>query len=91
MRYWLYKCNSEGGPAGYWGHWDSMVFQQRKTTEWGGHYSTRSPRVWRLLDEEVAQGDIVLAYQTDDEAIIGSCVITSLKGDPMTGKSSCVR
>ena len=80
MRYWLYKCNTEGGPAGYWGDWESMVFHQRKATEWGGHYSSQSPRVWRALDEDVAKGDVVIAYQTDDKAIIGSCVITAVRG-----------
>lgn len=26
MRYWIYKCNTQGGPAGDWGDWASDVF-----------------------------------------------------------------
>lgn len=32
MRYWLYKCNVEGGPAGYWGDWLQMVFDKASST-----------------------------------------------------------
>lgn len=33
-RYWLYKNSIEGGPAGYYGHWRSMVFSKSKAQQW---------------------------------------------------------
>ncbi len=60
MRYWLYKNNSaEGGPAGYRGDWLREVFQDNGVKGWGGHYSSTSPVVWRLLSEDVSVGDVV--------------------------------
>jgi predicted RNA-binding protein with PUA-like domain len=81
MRYWLYKCNAAvGGPAGYWGDWGSMVFQDRKAKAWGGHHSSLAPTVHRALDEDVLAGDIVVAYQSDNSEILGFCKITRLTG-----------
>lgn len=80
MRYWLYKCNTGGGPAGYWGHWRTMVFHKKSPTQWGGHYATRSPISASHIENDVARGDVVVAYQTDDQAVIGFCVVTGIKG-----------
>lgn len=80
MRYWLYKCNTAGGPAGYWGDWLSMVFHKKTPTEWGGHYATRSTQTRAVLDNDVSVGDVVVAYQTDDQAVVGFCVITKIAG-----------
>jgi hypothetical protein len=35
MCYWIYKINVDGGPAGYWDDWRTMVFNQKEETEWG--------------------------------------------------------
>lgn len=79
-RYWLYKNNTAGGPAGYCGDWASMVFNDASQKQWGGHYATRSPQVGRRLDEDVRSGDVVVAYQTDTRCIVGFCVITKVVG-----------
>lgn len=80
MRYWLYKCNVDGGPAGYWGDWRSMVFVKKGATQWGGSYSTESFEVWHHLDETVAAGDVVVAYQTDTTSVVGFCSVTKVTG-----------
>ena len=81
MRYWLYKCNLEGGPAGYWGDWRTAVFASRaKETQWGGDYSTRSEEVHKHLAETIAAGDVIAAYQTDERLVVGFCVVTRMTG-----------
>lgn len=82
IRYWLYKNNRSGGPAGYPGDWDGDVFSKAKQQQWGGSYSSSSPEVWRLLDEQVAAGDVMVAYQTDETAVIGYCVVVRIDGPP---------
>lgn len=82
MRYWIYKCSTQGGVAGYWGDWRSMVFHQSKKTEWGGHHATRSPVSARHIEHDVAPGDVVVAYQTDERAVVGFCTITAVTGMP---------
>lgn len=79
MRYWLYKCNVDGGPAGFWGDWRTMVFDRRGPVGWGGHYSTRSAEVARYIDTEVSVGDVVVAYQTNEREIVGFCVVQALR------------
>ena len=86
MRYWLYKCNTEGGPAGYWGHWRTMVFQKKTPTEWGGHYATRSKSSASHIEHDVAPGDVMVAYQTDDQEVVGFCIVTSVEGPPRDRK-----
>lgn len=81
MRYWLYKNNrAVGGPSGYWGDWYDGVFSQNKTVEWGGHHSTRSREVAAKLNEDVSVGDVVVAYQTDEKAVVGFARITRITG-----------
>jgi hypothetical protein len=82
MQYWIYKNNRQGGPAGYRGDWAADVFSSTKNTQWGGSYSTASFEVLKALDERVAAGDVVAAYQTDDRVVVGFCTITSIKGRP---------
>jgi len=83
MRYWLYKCNLEGGPAGFWGDWRKHVFASRKREiQWGGDYSTRSPEVHRYLSEGIAAGDVIVAYQTDKRLVVGFCEVTRMTGAP---------
>ncbi len=80
MRYWLYKCNVEGGPAGYWGDWRTMVFDRKAASEWGGHYSTSSAEVALALNERVAVGDVVAAFQTNEHVVVGFCRIEKITG-----------
>lgn len=79
--FWLYKNNAgEGGPAGYCGDWLPDVFSQAAAVEWGGHHSTRSPEVANYLNEDVREGDVIVAYQTDDKLIVGFCRIERIAG-----------
>lgn len=82
MQYWLYKCNIEGGPAGYWGDWRGMVFNKKGPVQWGGDYSTRSPEVSNYLASEVSADDIIVAYQTNLQAVVGYCTVSKMTGPP---------
>jgi EVE domain len=89
MRVWLYKCNyEEGGPAGYYGDWLSMVFDKyaktKKPVRWGGHYSTKSPEVANYLSYDLHPGDLIVSYQTDEKAIVGVCEVTSVRDSTKT-------
>ncbi len=64
VRYWLYKCNVEGGPAGYWGDWRGMVFNKKGPVPWGGDYSTRSPEVSNYLANEVSTDDVIVCQSS---------------------------
>lgn len=87
MRYWLYKCNVGGGPAGYWGDWRKHVFASRKKEiEWGGDYSTESHEVHRYLSDCIAKDDVIVAYQTDERMVVGFCVVTRMQGAPGSRK-----
>ncbi len=80
MRYWLYKCNVEGGPSGYWGDWRGMVFNKKGPVQWGGDYSTRSREVSKYLANEISVHDVIVAYQTDLLAVVGYCTVSRIKG-----------
>ncbi len=80
MRYWIYKCNVEGGPAGYWGDWRTMVFHRKAASEWGGHYSTGSAEVALALNGRVGVGDVVAAFQTNEHVVVGFCRIDKITG-----------
>lgn len=82
MRYWLYKCNTEGGPAGYWGDWRGMVFNKKGPVQWGGDYSTRSHEVSNYLASDVSPSDVVVAYQTNLQAVVGYCTVSRITGPP---------
>lgn len=81
-RYWLYKNNkTQEGPAGYWGDWLGYVFDRNREKQWGGDYSTRSMEVHNYLEVDLRAGDVIAAYQTDDKAVVGFCVITRMTGN----------
>lgn len=80
-RYWLYKNNGvKPGPAGYYGHWRTNVFDQDRELEWGGDYATRSMEVHNNLATEVRPGDVVVAYQTETKEVVGFCKVTQVTG-----------
>lgn len=81
-RYWLYKNSKLGGPAGYWGDRPSQVFNTAAEQQQGGHYATRPPQVAARLDNEVATGDVIVAYQTDIRRVVGFCALTQVTGPP---------
>ena len=57
-----------------------MVFHKKSATEWGGHYATRSTASRSYIENDAAPGDVVVAYQTDDQEVVGFCVISDVKG-----------
>ena len=75
---WVYKCNALNLPhQGGWGDW-TEVFNQRRAIPWGGSETMRSPSNLHVLWEEMAPGDVILAYQTDQQAAVGLCVVADL-------------
>lgn len=82
MRYWLYKANRDGGPRTDGGDWVQDVFMKRSAQDWGGSDCTFSPESIHLIDDEMSVGDVVVAYQTDDEAVVGFCRVERIYGDP---------
>ena len=86
MRYWLYKCNIAGGPAGYWGDWRGLVFNKIGPVQWGGDDSTRSREVSHYLAGEISPGDVIVAYQTDLLAVVGYCTVARIIGRPKKRK-----
>lgn len=82
MRYWLYKVNRDGGPRTDGGDWVQDVFAKRSAQDWGGSDCTFSPESIHLIDDEMSVGDVVVAYQTDDQAVVGFCRVERIYGDP---------
>lgn len=82
MRYWLYKVNRRGGPAGWSGDWEEDLFASAKSRRWGGHEASLSPEVHRALDEEISVGDVIVAYQTDRKVVVGYARVESVTGRP---------
>jgi hypothetical protein len=75
---WVYKCNALNLPHQVaWGDWEE-VFSQPHAREWGGSETMRSPSSLHILWEEMAPGDVILAYQTDQQAAVGLCVVEDL-------------
>lgn len=75
---WVYKCNVLNLPhQGGWGDW-AEVFNQQGPVPWGGSETMRSTSSLHILWEEMAPGDVVLAYQTDQQAAVGLCVVEDL-------------
>jgi hypothetical protein len=80
-RYWLYKKkNGEG----------TDPFASTGEVEWCGHYSTRSPEVAGTLNDGVALGDVVVAYQTDLKGVTGYLQVSRIEG-PRDDKKLFVR
>lgn len=64
MAWWIYKCNSANHPHQVaWGDWADF-FASKDTTEWG---STE----WVPRLSELSPGDMVIAYQTDRNELVG--------------------
>jgi hypothetical protein len=79
-RLWMYKCNAKNEPhQTSWGRWD-YVFRLKREIRWGGSDSTRNKRSMHILNDEIAAGDVVLAYQTDERSIYGTCRVTRVDG-----------
>lgn len=72
--FWVYKCNSRGGPhQRAWGDW-ADVFEDNKPQPWG---STEWMR--KSESERVESGDIIIAYQTDRNELVGLARVVGWK------------
>jgi hypothetical protein len=74
MNYWVYKCNARRPDyAGSWGDWWEHVFKP------GGE------RAWGLTTlkgvEHVDVGDVLLAFQTDRNELVGTARVTGFEPD----------
>jgi len=56
------------------------VFSMQGPIQWGGHYAMRSAEVAKRLNEDVSDGDVIVAYQTDLRAVVGYLRITRIDG-----------
>jgi Domain of unknown function (DUF3883) len=75
---WVYKCNARNLPHQVaWGDWEE-VFSQPDPREWGGSETMRNPSSLHILWEQMAVGDLILAYQTDQQAAVGLCEVEEL-------------
>ena len=64
MKYWVYKCNNKNMPHQVaYGDWND-VFRRRTATEWGNSE-------WTNDLENVAEGDLLIAHQTDRNELVG--------------------
>jgi len=81
-RYWLYKKKNGDGADPFASTGDEL--------EWCGHYSTRSAEVASTLNDDVAVGDVVVAYQTDVKGVTGYLRVTRIEG-PRDDKRLFVR
>ncbi len=79
LRYWLYKVKRSSAP-GAGGDWEADVFCSAQPVEWGGHHSTRSAEVAKVLNDVVSVGDVVVAYQTDAKAVVGYLRLVRIDG-----------
>lgn len=70
-RYWLYKKKDAAAADGFSG---------QEPVEWGGHHATRSAEVAKTLNDDLAVGDVVVAYQTDLKAVIGYLRVARVDG-----------
>jgi hypothetical protein len=77
-RLWIYKCNAANLTyQTAWGDWTEF-FASELPQAWGGTWATRSAASLRLIWNEVAKGDLVLAYQSNLRAAIGLCEVDDL-------------
>jgi len=72
MAFWIYKCNSRNRPHQVtYGDWDRF-FRQSGNREWG---STE----WVPELAKAQGGDVVLAYQTDRNELVGVAEVVGLR------------
>ena len=77
---WVYKCNrNEQEFARAFGNWRD-VFRTAKTQTWGGSWCTGNNASKHFMNDVMRDGDLVLAYQTDDRNIVGVCRLEKITG-----------
>lgn len=74
MSYWVYKCNARAPDyAGSWGDWWEHVFEPGDERPWG---LTTLKGVG-----DIRIGDVLLAYQTDRNELVGTARVTGFEPD----------
>lgn len=75
----VYKCRNDpdAGNTSF-GDWFDVLAEKRAFI-WGGAWATAQPRSRRLFEEELAAGDLILAWQSDRQAAVGVCKVDSFK------------
>jgi len=74
MPWWIYKCNSKNGPHQVSsGDWDSF-FEHSSVHRWG---STE----WIPSLAKLVPGDMIIAYQTNRNELVGVCRVAGFKND----------
>ena len=71
-KWWVYKCNSK-----YRGDWCSFFDEHPKDRGWGNASEIRG------LDE-LKKGNMIIAYQTDHNELVGICQILRFSGEKRT-------
>ena len=78
-RHWVYKCN-----VVYGGTWRQFFGHGSLGGPWGGSGSPgiEGKTSVKILNELMRVDDFVLAYQTDERSILGTCRVTELARAP---------
>lgn len=78
---WVYNCNrNEQEFARAYGDWQD-VFRNPKTRQWGGSWCTGNSVSKNIMNELMRDGDLVLAYQTNDRNLVGVCRLVRITGE----------
>lgn len=75
----VYKCRNDPGTTNAaYGDWQSTL-NRKAPFVWGGAWATRSAYSRRLFQDELAVGDLILAWQVDKQGAVGVCEFTGFK------------
>ncbi len=76
MSWSVYKCNSTNPPYahGVYGDWDTEFFDEGRFSTWGS-----TERIPRGGLEKLEQGDMIIAYQTDRNEVVGLAKVQKMK------------
>jgi hypothetical protein len=81
---WVYKCNINEDACGDWKEF--FEGDRKGTGEWGGTWCIKNPYSRQILREEMEKGDLVLAWQTDQQQAVGLCRVVALLDGPDDGQ-----
>ena len=81
---YVYKCNSNDEDNQ--GDWNHFFDRQKGRGRWGGTWCIRNPCSAKILRERLQVGDYILAWQTNERAAYGICLVERLpvKGNEIT-------
>jgi hypothetical protein len=78
-RHWVYKCN-----LAYGGTWRTFFGRGPRASAWGGSGppGIEGKTSLKILKELMHVDDFVMAYQTDERSILGTCRVAELARTP---------